>query len=148
MLTSLMTIAVAATALAGTHPAEIDRQTVAQLDTEFQLATKNNDVATLDRILHPEFKLVVGSGKSFDRNVLLDQARSGKIHFEYQDEEPGTQSVVVTGDTAVVTALLRIKGTEEGEEPFDRTLWFSDTYVRTRLGWKYFFGQASLPISK
>ena len=30
--------------------------------------------------------------------------------------------------------------------PFDRTLWFSDTYVRTPAGWKHFFGQASLPL--
>ena len=41
----------------------------------------------------------------------------------------------------------RLSGTREGKA-FDRTLWFSDTYVRTRQGWKYFFGQASLPLPK
>ena len=51
----------------------------------------------------------------------------------------------VSGDTAVVTALLRLKGTNEGV-PFDRRVWFSDTYVRTPEGWKYFFGQASLRL--
>ena len=30
--------------------------------------------------------------------------------------------------------------------PFDKKLWFSDTYVRTADGWKYAFGQASLPL--
>jgi hypothetical protein len=44
-----------------------------------------------------------------------------------------------------VTALLRLKGTNEGA-PFDRRVWFSDTYVRTPDGWKYFFGQASLRL--
>jgi hypothetical protein len=53
--------------------------------------------------------------------------------------------VRVLGDTAVVTALLRLKGSNEGV-PFDRRLWFSDTYVRTPAGWKYFFGQASLRL--
>ena len=53
----------------------------------------------------------------------------------------------VHGDTAVVTALLRLKGTSDGK-PFDRRVWFSDTYVRTAAGWKYVFGQASLPLPK
>ena len=48
-------------------------------------------------------------------------------------------------DTAVVTAKLRLKYTTGGK-PFDRTLWFSDTYVRTPDGWRYAFGQASLAL--
>jgi hypothetical protein len=46
---------------------------------------------------------------------------------------------------AVVTALLWVKGTDGGK-PFDYRLWFSDTYVRTAKGWRYAFGQASLPL--
>jgi ketosteroid isomerase-like protein len=72
---------------------EDDRRTVAALDTEFQAAVKHHDVATIDRIQHPDM-------------------------------------VLVLGDTAVVTALLRLKGTNEGAA-FDRRVWFSDTYVRT-----------------
>jgi len=51
----------------------------------------------------------------------------------------------VWGDTAVVTALLWIKGATAGTVS-DRKLWFSDTYVRTPAGWKYVFGQASLAL--
>ena len=29
---------------------------------------------------------------------------------------------------------------------FERKLWFSDTYVRTSSGWRYVFGQASIPL--
>jgi hypothetical protein len=50
-------------------------------------------------------------------------------------------------DTAVVTAKLRVKGSQDGKA-FDRTLWFSDTYVRTGSGWRYAFGQASLALPK
>jgi hypothetical protein len=53
----------------------------------------------------------------------------------------------VWGDTAVVTAKLWLKGTNDGV-PFDRKLWFSDTYVRTAEGWRYVFGQASLSLPK
>jgi hypothetical protein len=41
--------------------------------------------------------------------------------------------VRVWGDTAVVTARLWVKGVNHGAS-FDRHLWFSDTYVRTRKG--------------
>jgi hypothetical protein len=76
---------------------------------------------------------------------LLDEARLRVNEFEIQDEDEGTQVVRVWGDTAVVTARLRIKGTNQ-KGAFDRTLWFSDTYVRTPTGWRYAFAQASLPI--
>jgi len=46
-----------------------------------------------------------------------------------------------------VTAKLWEKGIENGE-PFDYTVWFSDTYVRTPVGWRYVFGQSSLPLPK
>jgi len=38
-----------------------------------------------------------------------------------------------------------MKGTSEGKT-FERQLWFSDTYVRTPSGWRYVFGQASIPL--
>jgi hypothetical protein len=46
-----------------------------------------------------------------------------------------------------VTALLWIKATQGGK-PIDYKLWFSDTYVRTQAGWRYVFGQASVPLPK
>src|SRR5262249_42345682 len=57
----------------------------------------------------------------------------------------GLTQVRVWGDAAVVTAQLWVKGTRDGKT-FDRKLWFSDTYVRTKDGWRYVFGQASLPL--
>ena len=124
---------------------EDDRASVAALDTEFQAAVKHHDAATIDRIQHPDMVLVFGDGRILTKADHLAAARDRKIHYEIQDEEPGTQVVRVLGDTAVVTALLRLKGTKEGV-PFDRRVWFSDTYLRTSAGWKYFFGQASLPL--
>jgi len=46
-----------------------------------------------------------------------------------------------------VTALLWIKSVQRGKSA-DYKLWFSDTYVRSLAGWRYFFGQASLPSPK
>ena len=79
------------------------------------------------------------------RDDLLKEARSRAIAYEIQDEAPGSQTVRVYGDTAVVTAKLHIKYATGGKT-VDRTLWFSDTYVRTPGGWRYAFGQASLAL--
>jgi hypothetical protein len=66
--------------------------------------------------------------------------------FVYEHQEDSHQTVRVWGNTAVVTALLWAKGVAADGKPFDKRLWFSDTYVRTPGGWRYVFGQASLPL--
>ncbi len=122
-----------------------DRATVAALDTAYQAAVKANDAATMDRILHKDFVLVLGDGRTASRDDLIGEARNKTFAWDKQDEEPGSQIVRLYGDAAIVTAKLWVKGTKSGA-PFDRTLWFSDTYVRTKDGWKYAFGQASLAL--
>ena len=121
---------------------------VAALDTEYQTAVERNDWQAMDRILHPDFTLVLGNGKVHSRAELIESARDRHIEYEKQVEMPGTQTVRVFGnDTATVTALLWLKGTRKKDQnAFEYKLWFSDTYVRTKQGWRYAFGQASLRL--
>jgi ketosteroid isomerase-like protein len=126
---------------------EEDAKTVAALDTKYQAAVKANDAATMDQILADDFVLVNGRGKVSTKADLIESAQKKEIIYERQDEEPGSQKVRVWGDTAVVTALLWIEAVQGGK-PIDYKLWFSDTYVRTPTGWRYVFGQASLPLPK
>jgi hypothetical protein len=77
---------------------------------------------------------------------VVEDARTQKFVYEHQVEDPGTQTVRLYGDgVAMVTARLWLKG-RTADKTFDRRLWFSDTYVKTKEGWKYAFGQASLPL--
>jgi hypothetical protein len=80
--------------------AQDDAKAVAALDTEYQAAVKNNDAATMDRILADDFVLVTGSGKVYNKADLLKSSRD------------------------------------------------KDAVVRTSGGWRYVFGQASLPASQ
>ena len=73
----------------------------------------------MDRILADEFILVTGSGKTYTKADLLEEARSGRVHYERQDDT--NQAVRVWGNTAVITALLTEKGTDDGK-PFDKTV--------------------------
>ena len=125
------------------HAAGDDVRIVAALDTQYQAAVEKNDAATMSRILADDFVLVTGSGKVFNKTDLVDEAR--RARRVYQVQQDTQQTVRVWGDTAVVTAKLSARGAENGKA-FDYTLWFSDTYVRTPSGWRYVFGQASLPL--
>jgi hypothetical protein len=120
-------------------------KTIAAIDTEYQIAVERNDWRTMDRILHPDFTLVLGSGAVHTRTQLIDSAKNADRTYEKQVEMPGTQVVRMYGkETGVVTALLWLKGTRKSDgSAFDYKLWFSDTYVMTRDGWKYAFGQAT-----
>jgi ketosteroid isomerase-like protein len=122
-----------------------DTRVVAGLDTDYQAAVKRNDAAMMAKILDDRFVLVLGDGRTATKADLLDQATHKTIVYEQQDEESGTQTVRLFGDTAVVTAKLWVKGVRSGTA-FNRKLWFSATYVRTLQGWRYVFGQASLAL--
>jgi len=136
----LLALAGAATVVRG--DAAADRAAVSALDVRYQAAVAANDVAGMDAILADDFALVTGVGKIYGKKELLDAARSRAVVYERQEEIPGTQTVRVWNDTAVVTARLWIKGAQAGQS-FDYQLWFSDTYVRTPAGWRYVFGQAA-----
>jgi ketosteroid isomerase-like protein len=127
------------TVIAGT-PDE-DRRILAELDIAYQAAVKVNDAATMDRILHDDFVLVLGDGTVHTKADLLRSARTRHVTFEQQDEDPGTQVVRLFGDTAMVSARLWLKGRVDGKD-FDFRVWFSDTYIRTPQGWRYAFAQA------
>jgi len=129
-------------------PPHADAAVVAQLDTEYQAAVERNDWKVMDRILHPDFTLVLGNGAVYSRADLIASARNADITYEKQVELPDTQRVRLFGEnTATVTALLWLKGRRNHDgSDFEYKLWFSDTYVRTKDGWKYAFGQASLRL--
>ena len=135
---------VAPHAVANASPAD-DEKSVSALDTQYQKAVRENDAATMDRILLDDFILVTGNGTVYNKTGLLKSARDKDIVWEQQDEEPGTQKVRLWGDTAVVTAKLWLKY-KSGDKQIDRKLWFSDTYIRTPEGWRYAFGQSSLSL--
>jgi ketosteroid isomerase-like protein len=141
----LRTLALAAAAFTVIAAAGVvdDQKTVAALDTEYQQAVKNNDAASISRLLSDDFVLILGTGKTISKADLVNEARTSRRQYKHQESTERT--VRVWGDTAVVTAKLWAMGTENGK-PFEVFIWFSDTYVRTPSGWRYCLGQASIPL--
>lgn len=142
----ILAASAAALSMGGGAGAADNRAIIAALDTAYQAAVERNDAEAMAAILHEDMILVVGRGDVFTREDLLRSAREAEFLYEKQVEDPGTQTVRLYGDkTAIVTARLWLKGTKDGA-PFDRRLWFSDTYVKTSEGWRYAFGQASIAL--
>jgi ketosteroid isomerase-like protein len=137
--TGITLLAIAPHCLAATA----DEQRVAALDTQYQAAVLKKDVSTMDRLLSDGFVLVTGKGTAYGKSDLLAEERRGDLVYTHQEDKQ--QTVRVWGDTAVVTALLHVAGTDKGQ-PFDYNLWFSDVYLRTPQGWRYTFGQASIRL--
>jgi ketosteroid isomerase-like protein len=129
--------------LAASANSKSDQDTVAALDTEYQLAVKNNDADTMDQILADDFVVAWGDGESHSKAELLNDARTKRVQYEHNEDTDKT--VQVWGDTAVITSKLWVKGVDKGK-PFEWHVWFSDTYVRTPSGWRYVHGMASLPL--
>jgi ketosteroid isomerase-like protein len=108
LLTFPFLVALAPSRAGSTHTVADDAATVAALDTEYQAAVKRNDAQTMDRILADDFVLVTGRGQVFTKTDLLREARNQSTIYEHQEDTE--QNVRVWGDTAVVTALLWLKG--------------------------------------
>jgi ketosteroid isomerase-like protein len=136
----MMTLATLATAA---KPTDEAIAAVVALDIEYQAAVERNDETTMARILADDFTLVTGAGKRYSKTDLIAEARSGETVYEIQ--RASERSAKAWGDTAVVTALLHAKGRAEGKA-FEYRVWYSDTYVRFADGWRYVFGQSSLPL--
>src|SRR5207302_9713486 len=96
-----------------TPPLTVDAQMVGALDTVYRAALKANDIAIMDQILADDFVLVNDQGASLTKADLINEAREKRTIYDEEGVEEGTQNVRVWRDTAVVTELLKIKGTED-----------------------------------
>ncbi len=103
----------AAASGAGLNGRKGDKVVLDDLDTQYQAVVKQNDVATMDRLLAEDFILVTGSGKTYTKADLLNEARSGRMRYSHQEDTDRT--VRVWGAAAVVTAKLWEQGTDGGK---------------------------------
>jgi len=81
-----------------------DKKIIAALDTQYQTSVKDSDAATMNQILADDFILVTGSGKTYTKADLLEESRSGRVHYGRQDDT--NQTIRVWDDTAVISENL------------------------------------------
>jgi hypothetical protein len=116
-----------------------------RLNAEMQHATENYDVATLARMISPNYELISSGGKVYDRDAFLADAADRSAVYELNELEDVSVHLY-SDDAAIVTAVLHVKYHTKDKQ-VDTRIRYGDLWVKENGEWKYVFGEAS-PIRK
>ncbi len=120
-------------------------QELMQLNSTLQVATKNHDVATLERLISNDYELISSSGKVYDRTAFLADAADKSLTYEVN--EPEDVAVRHYGDDcAIVTAVLHVRY-RPASTVTEVRIRYADVWIRQNGQWRYVLGQAS-PMKK
>jgi ketosteroid isomerase-like protein len=92
-----------------------------------------------DALYFDDFILTTSVGKPKTKQDILKEITNSAVQMEIN--ETTDVKVRLHGNTAVLTAVLRQKGTYN-EKAFDVQLLVTDTWVKTPAGWKLLAGHA------
>ncbi len=118
-------------------------QQIQKLQNEWMQAWVREDRATLERILAPEYKLIVSSMP--DRPVSREQWLA--LIGRYTAEAVNYDKMVVRllGDTAVVSSLLNVEGAKVDGLDRSGTFFVTDVWQRRDGGWQVVSRYSSMP---
>lgn len=85
-------------------------------EQELLTAMGNNDVDTLERLIHDDLLFVIPTGETVTKEMDLNNFRSGNLKVD--SVEPSQQEINIVDDTAVVTVTVNLKGTFQ-EQPIE-----------------------------
>ena len=102
------------------------------------------DEAALRRLMHPGLQWTTFRGEVLGYADYIAGNTRGDLRWRAQRLEDVT--VVVAGDTAVLTAAVTDEVTRDGTEQAFR-LRLTQTWVRTSEGWRCLAGHASLLVA-
>jgi hypothetical protein len=116
------------------HPVEL-------LDKQLNLMIIQHDVKQAEILYHDSFTLQASGGiKKYKADMLKDISNNA---LTLEINETTEVKILQEGKTVVLTGVLRQKG-KWNDKPFDYTLLVTDTWVKTRKGWKLLAGHASI----
>jgi len=142
LLFSLVVVAQAATRLRRAEPNEQTRaeQKLRELEREWDAAIVRKDVATLERILSPDFVYIDSVGGVNPRAALLEGIKNSEAVMEPFETED--VSVRIYGDTAVLTGRFTQKASYKGKI-FSGQFRYTDVYVKRGSSWQAVSAHAS-----
>lgn len=93
-----------------------------------------NDVASHDKIIHPQFVHISSTGKWIDRKQYLNDWKTGFdpnviVYWDYRSEK-----ITVIGTTALVRSVNKFTILENGKETTAMSQ-YTDTYVKENGTW-------------
>lgn len=121
-----------------------DQGRILALETAWNHAEQNKDIAALDQLLSASMVYIDYDGSLQSKAEFLASAKSESLHPEQITNEEMTAHVY--GDAAVVVGIYREKGISKGK-PYLRRGRFTDTWVKENGTWQCVASQSTL-ISK
>lgn len=100
-----------------------ERAQIQSVVQQLNQAALNNDVASIDRLLAPNYQAVNDSGVKENKDYILKAHRNHDIKYEAVDDRD--QDIQVNGNTAVERSTSDIRGVYKGQR-------FDGTYASTR----------------
>jgi ketosteroid isomerase-like protein len=118
-----------------------DEGRILALETAWNHAEQNKDVAALDQLLSNTLVYTDYDGSLQNKAEYLATAKSETLHPEQITNEEMTSHIY--GDAAVVTGIYREKGISKGK-PYSRRGRFTDTWVKEKGAWQCVASQSTL----
>ena len=129
----LVLIAAATLITAGQAKGEKMKNEILKLEEAFTQAVIKNDVKAVENIVTDDWMIIDADGRVIDRTRFLEVMRSGALtHEEMKSEE---EQVRIYGDTAIVTALVSVKGAYAGTR-FSSHERATDVFIRRDGKWR------------
>jgi ketosteroid isomerase-like protein len=110
-----------------------EREVVMQVTQRACDAFRMADIASVERLLAPEFTLVSSDASVQTRAEVLAEVRNGDPKYEVFRNHSMTAHVF--GDAAIVQGITSLKGTSGGK-PFATDVRFTDTLIKSRGEWR------------
>jgi ketosteroid isomerase-like protein len=130
---SLLLCAILAVAGPAAAPAAIDDE-VRNADTQWAAAAKAGDTARLDKLLSNDLIYTHATGIIDDKAAYLEKLKSKRQKYDGIDHS-NVRVKVFGGDTAVLTARMRMHGTNQSG-PFDDQVLMIHVWVKVNGAWQ------------
>jgi ketosteroid isomerase-like protein len=131
-LSSIASLLLLASAPAQVQASDV-REVVMDITQQACKAFRTGDLATVERLLAPEFTLVSSDSTVQTRSEVVAEVRSGEPKYEIFRNH--SMVAHVFDDAAIVQGITSLKGTSNGQ-PFAVDVRFTDTLIRRKGQWQ------------
>ena len=128
------------------HPLDVAGQ-LFYVEQDWNDADLNHNAAWYDHNLAYDYSGVSSrTGALSDKAADVAEAQSPKSKLTFA--ELSEMNARVSGDTAVVTGVNHVKGTDDKNQAFDRRVRFTDVYIRRDGRWQVWATQGTNIVDK
>jgi ketosteroid isomerase-like protein len=115
---------------------------IGYMELDWNNAIKNRDASWMEKNYASDFSDISSStGRLMNKKQSMDDTLSDKSVYDAIDTTQ--MNIRVDGNMAVVTGIFHMKGRDDKGQPVDRSLRFTDTYIRRDGRWQVWATQGT-----